>query len=326
MEKKEIRDLMNDIEVPALVQKKADAAFAKIKKERAEAMKNNKEEQKKEFSGIRKFVKPMIAAAACAVLAAGVGAGSRMVKNPVLEIKDGSDEVSEQDREVQKSMFTMTAYAKELEPEKPVPVTGAEVSTSKRSWALGGSEDEGSVTYCIGTAFLCQGEGIERVSYQISRGAFQIVQPIDPDERIIVDGQPFEGELNVGSIGGRYDETVEVPPELWETALYQSFTLDYDRQSDEDTWINICNEIPDSRDILDLIWGDGHSLEDKNEGINRMLDGTVITCTAYYADGTTQSVNIEVGSRVMTYEEAGEAYEEEIPPDTKEVFLTFEVK
>lgn len=388
MEKKEISILKSGIEVPPVVQKKADAAFAAIQKERTEAMENKEREQrtKKERGKIRRLVKPLIAVAACAALIAGAGSGLESVlehtpfsgnfsaglfadrtaeqnggsmnenggiagvsdENEVLSetqngeavrsgesgqngestADDGTGKTEEtQERRTSRNWFTLTACAKELEPGKPVPLT--DMGNSGRSWVLGGSGDEGRASYCIATDFLCQGENIEQVSYSISRGAFQIVQPIDPAGQIVVEGQLFDGSLNVGQIGSAWDEEtgLEIIPS--KTALYQSFTLDYDRQSSDAVWINICNELWNSEEIVALIWGDGGEatpLEKKSEGINRMLDSVVITCTAHYADGTSQSVEIEVSSSVMTYGEAGADGNGEIPADTEGVFITFEVK
>lgn len=324
--------LTRDIEVPAIVQKKADAAFAQIKKERSETMKNETKTKLTQGrqSRLANYMKPVIAVAACAVFITGVGVSTHVGKDGnhlVLEennhYKEGNDKTV-LDSFVPRNMFTMTAYAKELEPGKPVPLTN--VGSSGRSSVIC-SDEYGNVSYCISTDFLCQGENIERVSYSINQGAFQIIQPINNDDKIIVDGQLYNGELNTGSIGGGFDETVEIPPELYETKLYQSFTLDYDKQNAANTWINICNECPDGSEILDMVWGDTSTLEAQNEGINKLLDYPVITCTAYYTDGTSTSVNIEVSSRIMTYEEAGENYGKgEIPGDTEGMFITFEVK
>ncbi len=105
--------------------------------------------------------------------------------------------------------------------------------------------------------------------------------------------------------------------------LYKSFTLDYNRQSDEYTWINICNARPDSMDIFDLLWGDGKSMEDMNNGMQKMLDNTVITCTVQYTDQTSQSVNIKVNTKIMSCAEAGEESKYE---DEKSVYITFELQ
>lgn len=72
MEEKEIRVLKSDVEVPPVVLEKADAAFARIKEERVNEMKNKKEKSQ-EQSRIIKYMKPAIVAAACALIFAGVG-------------------------------------------------------------------------------------------------------------------------------------------------------------------------------------------------------------------------------------------------------------
>lgn len=344
MEKKEISILKSGIEVPPVVQKKADAAFAAIQKERTETMENKdkKQQRKKKQGKTIKLIKPVIAVAACAALFVGAGrywgGGSLPGQNAVVGEADGEtmtpqnengEAADQESAQAIRNWFTLTACAKELEPGIPVPMPLMGVGNSGRSWALSGSADEGTVDYSIATDFLCQGENIERVSYSISKGAFQVIQPADPAEQIVVEGQLFDGELNTASIGGAYDESSGLLENSWEMALYQSYTLDYDRQSAEQVWINICNECYDSWDIQALIWGEGgaaKTLEEMSEGINRMLDGVVITCTAYYADGTSQSVEIEVGSSVMTYGEAGEDADSGIPQDEEGVFITFEVK
>lgn len=330
MEDKEVKIFTSDIEVPAVVQKKADAAFAQIKKERMDAMNEQKRDTRTESGKkkILKYLKPVIAAAACAALIAGGVLSVNVGKDYdspdfAVNSKNNGEQVLEE--ATQGNPFVLTVYAKELEPGNPIPLVLQEGGLG-RAYVFGGNE-EGNVNYCINTDFSCQGENIERVGYSVDHGAFQIIQPIDPEDRIVVEGQIYNGELNTGSIGGGYEENPDVQPELYETVLYQSFILDYDRQNDENTWINICNEIADSGEIMDLIWGAETSLERENEGINKMLDHVIITCTAYYSDGTAQSVDIEVGSRVMTYEEAGEpSGKGEIPQDTKGTFITFEVK
>ena len=146
-----------------------------------------------------------------------------------------------------------------------------------------------------------RGEDIETVTYSINNGAFQIVQPENESERIIDDGKLYEGEMHTGLIGGDYsEENNGLPSRPYETVLYRSFTLDYERQSDEYTWINICNSCPYDEEIFNLIWGEKATLEDYSDAIDKLLDHTVITCTVHYADGTEQSADIRVGSRIIT--------------------------
>lgn len=146
------------------------------------------------------------------------------------------------------------------------------------------------------------------------------MQPLD--ESIIVDGQPYNGALNVGQIGGTWNEETGEEERPCEVLLYQSFTVDYQRQTGEDTWINICNELSGRKDLCDLIWGEENTLEEVNQGMQGMFENTVITCTVHYTDGTTQTADILVNSRIMTCAEAGVEAKED--PDRKESFITFE--
>lgn len=359
MEDRNIRIFQSDIEVPPVVLEKADAAFAQIKREQMKEASMKKTEKKKTVW----IVRTAAAAAACLVVFGGIGMSGWLGKGQedpepaqmaegdaamaekdvaMAERADGMEETEAAkdtaapaaETSVQKNPFVLTAHAEELAPGKPVPLN-PQVSNAGQGWVLDGIEGsseegggEGSVSFCINTDFFCQGDDIERVGYSINKGAFQVVQPINPDERILVEGTPYEGELKAGIIGGGYDEAAEEEqPQLYETALYQSFVLDYDRQSAENTWINVCNNLPDDGTILELIWAENGSLEQANEGINRMLEGTVITCTAYYTDGSTASVEIGVSCRMMTYAEAGEPQEEGgIPGDTESNFIVFEMR
>ena len=290
----EINIFLKDVDVPEVVQKKADSAFSTIKTEGKITMKK----------GYYKF---LVSAAVCAALVTAVwvtnGIGNRSSSNLQAqkdsekgENSDNADNsvnsiLSKLDR-----MFTLKVQAAELEAGYPVPLI-----TSGNSQTYGfGATDYEALHYCISVPITCEGEGIESVTYSINNGAFQIIQPKNEDERIIVDGKLYGDEMHTGWIGGDYDEENDgLPSRPYEMVLYKSFTLDYERQSDEYTWINICNECPYDEEIFNLMWGENVTAEDESNGINRLLDHTVITCTAHYADGTEQSADIQVGSQVM---------------------------
>lgn len=244
-----------------------------------------------------------------------IGAPSAIDKMFTLYVK-----AAEADGEQSGEGGTKEKQSAQLTVGKSVPLLS---SDKANSWVLGGDDVNGSVVdYCISMPFTCVGDHIEKITYSINNGAFQIVQP--GDKSIIVDGQLYEGELNTGSIGGDYNEENDgLPSESFETVLYRSFTLDYNRQTDEDTWINICNNRSVSKEVFDALWGEGKTLEDMNNGIQKMLDNTVITCTVQYTDQTSQAVDIKVGSKIMSCAEAGEEarYEGE-----ESVYVTFELQ
>ena len=141
-----------------------------------------------------------------------------------------------------------------------------------------------------------------------------------------IDGQLSNGESDIGST--EEDEkgaTEGLPSRTFETLLYKSFTLNYDRQSDEDTWINICNVRSNSEEIVQLIWNKEGSEEKYSSGVQKMLDHTVITCTVNYKDNTSRSADIRVDSHVMTRREAGEPLDEGIDPEEEMTVITFEL-
>ncbi len=308
---------LNDVEVPEVVWKKLDAAFLIIKEERENTMKKEKRIQKK-------FV-VMAAAAACltAVIAAYAVNGGWM-----RSVSDEADMmfVAEETNMVSTSedTFTLAIMGAELEKDKPVQlVSDSSLITEKYAgnWMIEGREG-GGVDYCINVPFTCRGNNIKSVTYSINNGAFQIVQPAGGS--IIVDGQLYDGELNTGMIGGYDDESIDgAPVPVYETVFYRSFTLDYQKQSDEKTWINICNECPDNGELESLIFG-YTTLENNNLGIQKMLNHTVITCTVNYTNGTSKSVDVLVNSCIMTCAEAGAEIKDD--PNREEIFITFELQ
>ena len=356
-----------DVDIPEIVQDKAEEAFSIIIAERKSFMETNKVKDGS-TNGVRNIkrnrkITNIMAAAACAaiILTANVIVGrsgrSNMGDQEITGITSndsgiesadaslGASDISTQETVDGKDegvlsaidkMFTLHVRAAEADGEQngegqtgdeqstqllagqPVPLLS---SDRAHSWVLGGNGlDASAVDYCISMPFTCVGDHIEKVTYSINNGAFQIVQP--KNETIIVDGQLYVGTLNTGMIGGGYNED-GLPSRPLERVLYRSFTLDYNRQSDEYTWINICNNRPVSKDIYDAIWGEGRSLEEMNGGMQQVLDNTVITCTVQYSDNTSRSVDINVNSRVMSCVEAGDVpnYEGEMA-----LYFTFELQ
>lgn len=329
-----------DIDVPEIVQEKAEEAFSMIRTEGENTMKEQKKEQKKAKKVYKKQKTAgiLLGTAACAAILvmAGRFAWDRhevdiAEKEPEIEGIPVSGEKEENDLLAAiDNMFTLHVRAAELEEGQPVPLVDnaqlpdndSQISGNQAdSWVMGGTE-EGDLDYCINFPLSCTGNNIEKITYSINNGAFQIVQP--EGESIIVDGQLYNGELNTGQIGGGWDEESGLPLRDWEVLLYQSFTVDYEKQSGEDTWINICNALSGKQAEHQLIWGEGKSLEEMNRGMQGMFDNTVITCTVHFKDGTSQTANILVNSRIMTCAEVGAEVKED--PNREEIFITFELQ
>lgn len=347
MSKKNV--FLYDIDVPEVVQKKAETAFSMIRTEGENNMKNGVDSKKKKGrkTQIKKhnvhFRQVLTGLAACAA-AAGLAVCLKAYRNPTkTDIAEnetavendfaGGEKEGENFLAVIDNMFTLQVRAAELEEGQPVPLvdnaqpSGNDSQINGRqaeSWVMGGT-DEGDLDYCINLPLSCTGNNIEKVTYSINQGAFQIVQP--EGESIIIDGQLHQGDINannVGMIGGDFNEETGLASYTYETVFYQSFTLDYRKQTDEYTWINICNHLSGKAELQHMIWGEGDNLEEMNRGIQEMLGNTVITCTVQYQDGTTQSADILVSSRIMTCAEAGAEVKED--PDREELFITFELQ
>ncbi|MCH5250594.1 MAG: hypothetical protein J1E98_11705 [Lachnospiraceae bacterium] len=278
--------LLQDVDVPEVVQKKADIAFSTIRTEENNTMK-------------KVHYKAYAAAAACAALVIFTGISTGFWNR----LDSNSQEDENESISTIENMFTLKVMAAELEEGEPVVLN---VGGNDNSSVLGAT-DNGEISYCINAPFTCEGENIETVTYSVNNGAFQIVQPTN--ESIIVDGQLYNYEMNTGQIGGYYsEENNGLPSRSYKTFFYKSFTLDYDTQSDDYTWINICNALPYDSETFNLIWGDESSAQDTSNGINNLLDNTVITCTVNYLDGTKQSADILVGSQIINDPELGETW------------------
>ncbi len=373
-----------DVELPEIVQEKADEAFSVIITEGKKRMKTDKrlenvaktnEQRKSAQVRVSRTVKAVMAGvaaiAACIIVIVGKDAltgGENKIDRDTDVVSDtgvteDSDGTILSDAGVTESsdgtilsaldnMFTLRVKAAEglpggqgsqagegqqdaqsgeqyvaLEAGCQIPlVTG----NKAQNYVLGGDGETGQVNYCINIPFSCEGDNIEKIAYSINKGAFQIVQA--QGESIIVEGEAYEEDdrinnMNCGSIGGNYsDDEMGLPEKPIETKYYKSLTLNYQKQSDDDTWINIVDNVPDSKEAFDLIWG-RDDLQSFNSGLQKLLENTVITCTVWYTDNTSQSVDIKVGSRIMTYKEAGEP-EASVKgdPDEETVYITFELQ
>ena len=311
MEKKERIMFNGEIEIPETVQKKANLAFSQIKNERVENMEqnisNNQDFQKKAKRG--KTVRRTCAAvAACAALV--VAAGSWYAGQPV-DQKEIATQSGDEYTETIPKLFMLTAKAAEtgerieMTKGKPVAITTEDAD----SWVLGGNED-GTWSYCFNLPFQCEGENIDSVSYSINRGAFQVVEL--EGTSIIASGKEAEEPVNSGLIGGSDYEAIPTT-----ITYYTEYTLDYDRQESDATWINMVRDDIKFSDP-DLPQRENKSDEDVKKVFDELFGDAMITCTVHFTDGTSETIEIEPGVIVTTATKNGEEY--------REVNLTFERK
>ena len=311
MGKKERIMINGEIEIPETVQKKANLAFSQIKNERVANMEqnisNNQDFQKKAKRG--KTVRRTCAAvAACAALVVAVG--SWYAGQPVEQSEIAAQDGEEHAEKISK-LFILTAKAAEtgkrieMTKGKPVAITTEDAD----SWVLGGNED-GTWSYCFNLPFQCEGENIDSVSYSINRGAFQVVEL--EGTSIIASGKETAEPVNSGLIGGSDYEAIPTT-----INYYTEYTLDYDRQESDATWINMVRDDIKASDP-DLLQRENKSDEDVKKVFDELFGDVMITCTVHFTDGTLETIEIEPGVIVTTATKNGEEY--------RDVILTFERK
>lgn len=311
MGKKERIMFNGEIEIPETVQKKANLAFSQIKNERVANMEqnisNNQDFQKKAKRG--KTVRRTCAAvAACAALV--VAAGSWHAGQPVEQSEIAAQDGEEHAEKISK-LFMLTAKAAEtgkrieMTKGKPVAITTEDAD----SWVLGGNED-GTWSYCFNLPFQCEGENIDSVSYSINRGAFQVVEL--EGTSIIASGKETAEPVNSGLIGGSDYEAIPTT-----INYYTEYTLDYDRQESDATWINMVRDDIKFSDP-DLPQRENKSDEDVKKVFDELFGDAMITCTVHFTDGTSETIEIEPGVVITTAMKNGEEY--------RDVALTFERK
>lgn len=288
-----------DIEVPEIVQSKADEAFMQIKKKGLDNY--TMKDKHKNFS---KLITASAALCACTVLFAALGhfkpftsATEQRAETNILHLTEKNDITQSLT-----NMFTLLVYAADF-PESSEngfvtlqPGKGFVISETELGSVLCGDE-EGNISYCIGTRFLCEGENIESITYSIENAAFQIVEP--KDSSIIMDYEEYGTILNVGMVGGEDDEAGNG---LSVCRFYKSFTVDYEEQFNDRTWISVCNEtnLP-----WDTLYAKDNTLEDRVNGIEKMMKDVMITCTVHYTDGTTDEGTITIGGEIVVPEPIG---------------------
>lgn len=228
----------------------------------------------KEERNMRRIIKPVVAAAACAA----VLLGSVVSGNLALQKKGDASQTDDHD-------FTLMVNAAELSKDSPVVAYSAETG---RGYAICGTDTENEVAYSINTDFTCEGENIVSITYEVSQGAIQIVtgEAGSPDVTY-TETEPMNAPL---SCGGDND-----------VCHYAgSYTVDYANQHPENVWTAFCGIRQLGSRYGDLF---GEDIDRELEGFQELLGDTVITCTVNFADGSSAVKEIEVVPTVLTYRE-----------------------
>ena len=308
MSKENQNIFQEEITVPEIVKLKEEEAFMQIEKKGIynDTMKeNNIIPFKKHTTKFSKLIKASAALCACSVLFAAVGHFKTFTFAVEKDTETNTVKSSDQNDFTQTltNMFTLQVYAADspeasengyitLEPGKSFVINENDMGSVLCS------DEEGFISYCIGTHFLCEGENVESITYSIENAAFQIVEP--KDSSIITNFEEYSTFLDTGFLGGEESESGDEILSL--IRQYKSYTVDYNTQSNDQTWINICNEttLP-----WETLYGKSNTLEDRVHAIEEMMKDVVITCTVQYTDGTTDEGTITIGGAIVTPEPIG---------------------
>lgn len=299
-----------DIVVPEIVRLKAEESISKIKKKEGNVnnMVRRMIPESSKASKMSKIFKGCMAACACVACLVGIGYVA------TTSIRSEKEEMAKLF-----NMFTLKVYAAEspdaaengyvtMKPGMNLVISNDD---DNEGFVLCESE-EGFVTYCISFPVLCEGENIERITYSINEGAFQVVEL--PNGSIVLDGDVYEGSLNTGTIGG--EDSEDGKEILSVTNLYKSFSVSYEEQANMHTWFNICNEtlIP-----WEAVFEESNTLEDQVKSYEEIVKDVLITCTVHYTDGSSEEAIISVGGGVVTPEPTGN-------PEKDEAYAGFELR
>ncbi len=289
MSKKVSEILNSDIQVPEIVQKKADVAFSQIQSERETNM------SKKNL----KVTKLFAAMAACASIIIVASTTNNYLNRPQEE-KEAT--VAEHTTTEKENLFTMKVMAAQAEVTAQKPVAIAQ--SNRISHSISGDSDTNTASYRIDMPLYCEGENIESVTYSINKGYFEICENITDDFQSVVEsGEPLDENSN-GYINPIYNDNEEI---VAQQALkdYTEYTVSYDDQQKEGVYVTFCNDEIPFPDFGSMIDKRTKTEEEISAVYQKLVDGVVITCTANYKDGTKKGAKINVGAAALTYEEIG---------------------
>ena len=186
------------------------------------------------------------------------------------------------------NLFTVHVMAKELNEGETVYMADY---TSNRFGSTGFGD--GKAGYVVTMPLTCQGENIESITYSIKNAAFHLTEMGD---RIIVEAKTYDGDITEIGFNGSGDGT---PKETSSGNNYvSSYTVNYDKQTSDTTWINICGNHELSEAEYKSTFGE-YDANKMAKMYDKLLEDVVITCTVTFKDGTTDKKDIIVGAQTM---------------------------
>ena len=280
------------------------------------------QKKKARFDDMKAIYK-ITAVAACAALIVGAGIGG----NAYLHSRTGdtvnTDTVSNppalDSASKAENSFVLKVNAEELEPNKSVPLTFKNGTSSSFST---GSEHEG-VSYRIVPNFNCVGENIETINYSVNKGMFVVSEVRDGGSSLIRSGTECDTDRDYpghqpGSFN-QYDESQIV------TKYFSEYTIGYDSQNSSKLCTAIYGWVGDA-ETEEKAFNWDYTPEQQAEAWKEIMESVEITCTVHYTDGTSASETIVVDCQAMAIKDAWEELAPDADPEAKIVVFSFKLK
>ena len=268
---------------------------------------NPTEEKKAEIKQLLKnrvirkgiFFKPVVAITVCVVLVIG-------------GVKLSNKKNAKEYGYLPENGFLIEINAQTLNNENEVAIS------SEMGFVGGMSEgDDNDISYTVEFPVNCSGNNIKYVTYSIQGGIFNI--STKKSESIIVKGTKVWKRINT-------PWTLEQGADLMEQ--YTSFTVDYEKQTSDETAIMIGNnssQLSDSQieKIKKMSPFIGAANKKEKEIYDEFYKNLMIKCTVTYKDKSTESKEIRVSARLGKLSEIDPDIEGKKDKDT--IFTVFKI-
>ena len=285
------------------------------------------------------IIKSTVAAAACLALVAGIGYGhfSDIEKSPAQQ----SATVTKTTPQSVLDSFTVTVSAAEVKKNKAsgASTQGEEASkkaqpkiyaTASYDSAWSGDESGKKASYQIFAPISCTGDNIKSVTYTINKGYFSVAAKKNSQYLIASESKLRKKPEN--KFGLALDFSDSEADSLYYQNEYTSFTVSGTEKPEKNFRIAFVGEGNLSKKGYSALFENG-GLQEELKARQQLIGDTVITCTATYKDGSQKSVDIKVGTEILTGKEAGidttaegkDGVTEDMAAK-KDVYTTFEVQ
>lgn len=291
------------------------------------------------------IIKSTVAAAACLALVAGIGYGhfSDIGKSPAQQGTTvtkttpqgvlNSLTVTVSAAEVKKNKASGASAQGEEASKKAQPKIYATASTSYGS-AWSGDESGKKASYWIIAPISCSGDNIKSVTYTINKGYFSVAAKKNSKYLIASESKLRKKPENKFGVALDFSDSEAEANSLYDQNEYTSFTVSGTEKPEKNFRIAFVGEGNLSKKGYSALFENvGKNLQEDLKARQQLIGDTVITCTATYKDGSQKSVDIKVGTEILTGKEAGidttvegkDGVTEDMAAK-KDVYTTFEVQ